>query len=153
MTVYDSRPDTYEHIRQVQIYINRFIEKMGMRSIDHDRSKLSDPELAGFNKYTPLLKDMTYGSDEYKHCLQKLKTVLDHHYANNSHHPEHYEDGIRDMCLLDLLEMLADWLAATQRTKGGNIYKSIDMNAERFGYSDELKQILKNTIDRLDEDR
>jgi hypothetical protein len=42
--------------------------------------------------------------------------------------------------------MLCDWKAATLRHDDGDIRRSIEINQERFGYSDELKQILINTL-------
>jgi len=56
------------------------------------------------------------------------------------------EFGIRGMTLLDVVEMLCDWKAATQRHADGDILKSVEINQKRFGYSDELKAILRNTI-------
>jgi hypothetical protein len=56
---------------------------------------------------------------------------------------------VRAMTLLDLVEMLCDWLAATRRHDDGDIHRSIDMNQERFGYSDELKAILHSTVSGL----
>lgn len=53
------------------------------------------------------------------------------------------------MTLIDLLEMLCDWKASSERHTDGDIYRSIEINQSRFGYSDELKTILKNTIDYL----
>ncbi len=67
---------------------------------------------------------------------------LEHHYGNNSHHPEFYENGIKGMNLIDLVEMLCDWKAATLRHINGDLLKSIEQNQKRFNYSDELKQIL-----------
>lgn len=56
------------------------------------------------------------------------------------------ELGISGMSLLDLVEMLCDWKAATLRHNDGDIRKSIEINQKRFGYSDELKRILLNTL-------
>lgn len=78
--------------------------------------------------------------------LAEIKPALEHHYANNTHHPEFYPDGIRGMSLLDLVEMLCDWKAATLRHADGDIRKSIEINQSRFKYSDELKQVLLNTL-------
>ena len=50
------------------------------------------------------------------------------------------------MNLLDVIEMLCDWLAATHRHAYGDIRKSIEINQKRFKYSDELKLILINTL-------
>ena len=49
--------------------------------------------------------------------------------------------------LIDLIEMICDWKAASERHADGNVYKSIEINQERFGYSDELKNIFNNTVD------
>lgn len=82
-----------------------------------------------------------------------LKPAIDIHYKNNRHHPEHFANGIKDMTLLDLLEMLCDWKASSERHADGNIYRSIEINQSRFGYSDELKDILKNTVDFLNSNK
>jgi hypothetical protein len=53
------------------------------------------------------------------------------------------------MSLLDLTEMLADWSASIRRVKDGDLRCSIEINQERFGYSDELCAILENTANEL----
>ena len=98
---------------------------------------------------TEKLKSSTYGSEAYKQMLKDLQPTLDHHYANNSHHPEHYPNGIDDMDLFDIVEMLMDWKAASERHEDGNIYKSIDINKDRFKMSDQLYQIFKKTASNL----
>lgn len=146
---YDSRPDTLAHIAQVRSNLSVVIAGLFDRSRDHDLSKLEEPEKSVFDEMTPKLKGSTYGSDEYKAFLASMKPALDHHYAHNSHHPEHYPNGIAGMCLLDLIEMLADWKAATMRHADGSLSKSIEINQKRFGYSDEMKSILTNTAQRM----
>ena len=147
---YDSRVDTYEHIRQVQALLLAFAADLQARALVHDVSKLSSPEKEVFDEFTPQLKDSTYGSPEYKGFLEAMGKGLKHHYAANSHHPEHYPRGIRGMTLGDLVEMFCDWVAATQRHADGNIRTSIDHNQKRFGYSDDIRDILHNTVDESD---
>ena len=53
------------------------------------------------------------------------------------------------MNLIDVLEMICDWKASSEHHENGDIYKSIEINQKRFGYSDDLKSILKNTVDFL----
>lgn len=142
----DSRPDTYKHIQHVQANMHVLIAALLERQRDHDQSKLVSPELEVFDEYTPKLAAVTYGSPEYQSFLDAMKPALVHHYANNSHHPEFHKEGIRGMTLLDLVEMICDWKAASQRHSDGNLRKSIDINQQRFGYSDELKQIFYNTV-------
>lgn len=151
MSDYDSRPDTYAHIQQVQRLLNRVVRDFIRRSEGHDQSKLVSPEVEVFDNFTPLLAASTYGSEEYKGFLAAMKPALDHHYAVNSHHPEHYPNGIQGMNLLDVLEMLCDWKAATLRHANGDICKSIEINQGRFGYSDELKRLLLNTLPLLED--
>ena len=109
----DSRHDTWAHINTVQTLLVAIISKLHNRALKHDQSKLQSPEVELFDELTPRLQTLTYGSDEYKESLDRLKPALIHHYAKNTHHPEHYEDGVNDMDLIDIMEMLADWKAAT----------------------------------------
>ena len=56
------------------------------------------------------------------------------------------EAQVNGMSLLDLLEMLLDWKAASERMQGGgDIIKSIEINTERFSLSPQTVNFLKNT--------
>jgi hypothetical protein len=133
----------------VRNYLNLCISSLINRAESHDQTKLQSPEVEIFEEYTPKLRGCTYGSDEYKGYMKEMDVAIKHHNAMNTHHPEHFKGGINDMSLLDLLEMLCDWKAATLRHNDGDILKSIEINQKRFGYSDELKQIFKNTISEI----
>lgn len=89
---YDSTEDTRSHIREVQDLLSQVITELNLRSQIHDSTKLEDPEKSLFDKYTPLLRDLTYGSDEYKKTVAEMGEALAHHYDKNSHHPEHYPE-------------------------------------------------------------
>jgi hypothetical protein len=145
----DQRIKTYEHIRNVQSLLTGVISELLKRSNEHDRSKLLEPEVDIFSALTPKLEGLTYGTEEYNRIRSELGPALEHHYKNNPHHPEYHKDGIKGMSLVDLLEMICDWQAATLRHSDGNINRSLDLNQKRFGYSDELKEILKNTVAQL----
>jgi len=121
------------------------ISDLKIRAQVHDASKLQPFEKSFFDEFTPRLKALTYGSPEYVACLAAMKPGLEHHYQNNRHHPEHHADGIRGMTLLDLVEMLCDWKAATERHADGSLAKSLVHNRGRFAYSSELQQIFENT--------
>lgn len=142
---YDSTADTLKHALRVGELMAQSIRELVDRSVSHDHSKTEDPELAVFNEFTPKLRESTYGSDEYKGFLAEMKVGLDHHYAANRHHPEHFENGIGDMTLVDLIEMLADWRAATERHADGSLVRSLAIQKERFGISDQLEAVLWNT--------
>lgn len=141
--------ETSKHIAKVKNFMLQVVYALSNKAMMHDLSKFSEEEKSIFIEYTPKLKKSTYGSDEYKGFLKGMKPALDHHYSENRHHPEHFKKGIKDMTLLDIMEMLCDWKAATLRHENGDIYKSIELNQDRFKYTDEFKQILINTAERL----
>lgn len=147
--VYDSKPDTLLHIKRVSQLLTEVATEFIKRANKHDDSKLESPEKELFDEYTPKLANCTYGSEEYKSFLTELKVALNHHYENNSHHPEHYKNGVDGMDLFDLIEMFFDWKAAGERHNDGNIYKSIEHNSGRFNLSPQLVSILKNTCKNL----
>lgn len=147
---YDSTKDTKKHIAKVKQYVYACADTLYERGELHDWDKIEDPvEKELFDEYTPKLANCTYGSDEYKSFLDGLKPALDRHYANNRHHPEHFKNGMRDMNLIDMIELICDWKASSERHDDGDIFKSIEMNQERFSYSDDVKDLLRNTAEFL----
>ncbi len=147
---YDSTPDTVKHILRINELLHKIVVDVLGRADKHDRSKLSPFEKDTFDEYTPKLKNSIYGSDEYKSFLVGMEKALEHHYNHNkSHHPNLLPNGILDMNLLDLIEMLIDWKAASERHDNGNILDSIAYNKKRFNMSDDLVKIFLNTVDYL----
>lgn len=140
--------ETLKHVNEVQKNMSQLVEKLVERAKVHDASKFEEPERSVFALNTPKLAKTEYGSEEYGELLKEVKVAIDNHYAKNTHHPEHWSKGIEGMDLLDLVEMLCDWAAATKRNKNGNVHKSIDHNEERFGISPQLSQIFRNTVER-----
>lgn len=131
-------------------------EALAFRAPDHDMSKLEEPEASMFKKFTPGLGDLTFGSDEYWAALDAMP-VLKHHYEHNRHHPQHFDDGICGMNIVDLIEMFCDWYASCKRHKDGDIHQSIEVNTPRFGLGADIVCIFSNTVpvfeamdDRLD---
>lgn len=143
--------ETIDHIDNVKSYIFRVIGLLVDRAKDHDKTKLKEPELSYFLEWTPKLGGSTYGSPEYQEFLKNLKPALDHHYAENPHHPEHHKNGIDGMNLVDLIEMIGDWVSASKRHVSGDPYKSIEINTKRFNLSPQLVNILKNTVKLLED--
>lgn len=137
--------DTMRHMERVRNLLNLFVRDLLRRGEEHDQSKLESPEVEMFTEFTPKLAASTYGSAEYEGFRKAMGPALAHHYANNSHHPEHWKNGVDDMTLLDVIEMLADWKAASERHNNGNILTSIEKNADRFQLSPQLVKILENT--------
>lgn len=149
MSDYDSRQDTLDHIFRVRDLMEVIINELAMRALEHDRSKLQEPEKSLFDRCTPLLRSLEYGSPEYMSALDDLGPALEHHYQNNRHHPEYFAAGTISMNLIDIIEMLADWKAASERVPDGSLKKSLPINIERFSIAPPLGAILYNTAHHL----
>ena len=147
--IVDAQTATWDHIAVVRKLGEDVGHAWAERLLHHDASKLVSPEAEMFAVYTPRLKSMTYGSDEYKQCLAEMGEVLKHHYQQNRHHPEHFSNGIEGMTLIDLLEMLVDWKAATLRHADGSMLKSLEINSRRFNIHPQLQMVLANTAQAM----
>jgi hypothetical protein len=140
--------ETRKHIARVSELLHLVVKQLLDRADKHDRSKTESPEVETFASYTDKLASCTYGSEEYQQFLTEMQEgCLSHHYAKNRHHPEHFPNGVSDMTLIDLAEMLMDWKAASERHHDGNILKSIEHNKERFKISGQLAKVLVNTVE------
>lgn len=150
--MYDSTSDTIEHIGKVQDLLESVVIKLEFRSAEHDASKLEEPEKSMFDEYNkPRIKEIEkkygYGSDEYKEVLKNMGEALLHHYEANRHHPEHFDNGVNGMTLIDVIEMLCDWKASSVQS-GSPL--NLEKNKERFKVSDQLFEIFKNTVKEFD---
>lgn len=144
----ESQVDTINHIAKVQSNLSTVIYNLNDRRTMHDRSKLEEPELSGYEGLSQALKGLTYGTPEHRAAFTPYKEIIQHHYASNTHHPEHWQLGVTDMSLLDIIEMLADWKAANDRN-GGDFGHSIQVSVSRFRISEQLHAILINTAKEL----
>ena len=137
-----------KHVRLVRKNGRALIQEFQGRLLIHDASKLEEPERSVYAEHNDKLKQTVYGTPEYDALLEQVKPALESHYAQNRHHPQHWPHGIDDMDLVDILELLADWIASVKKNKNGNIHRSIEINAKRFNISPQLAQILTNTVER-----
>lgn len=132
-----------EHIQEVQYAFLDFINELQVRAINHDQSKYSDAE-------RPLLENkeylgtLIYNSPEYYQALEKVKGAVNNHYFHNDHHPEHFDLGIKDMNIFQLIDMLIDWKVASE-ANGNNIFQSLEINKERYDIPIDIYFLLKNT--------
>ncbi|MEM2159404.1 MAG: DUF5662 family protein [Candidatus Nitrosotenuis sp.] len=138
--------DISKHIFRVQIYMYRVIRDLMKRMAAHDRTKLCTDEIHGYAKIQQEMGQIEYGSDEYFKNLEILRETLNAHYRMNRHHPEHYNEGIDGMNLIDLMEMICDWVASSELSKDGNPFRSLEFQRDRFKIDDQLYKILENTI-------
>jgi hypothetical protein len=137
---------TQQHRMRVRELLALAVRRLTNRGNDHDASKFNETEWPIFAEFTPMLKDLKYGSPDYHRALEGMKPALGDHYARERHHPEHFPNGVRDMNLFDLIEMLCDWKAAGERhDPPNNIFRSIQQNMDRFKMPLGLVMLLRRT--------
>lgn len=141
---------TRRHIDRVRELLNMAGATLVSRGFMHDRSKYEEIELGPLAEMQALIDregPAPYGTAEYRRRTALLDPMLEHHYANNSHHPEHYENGVDGMDLFDVVEMFFDWKAASER--GEEPAMNLTYACERYSVSPQLAAVFKNTADRL----
>jgi len=140
------KESTMKHQARVAFLLGVFSRELAKRAVSHDASKLGPEEAPRFEEITHKLEGLTYGSPEYQESLKELGPALEHHYTHNRHHPEHHERGIGEMNLVDIIEMICDWIAAAERHTDGCPFKSLTKNEDRFHLSFEMTVIFRRTI-------
>lgn len=144
---FDSTVSAQEHRKTVREVGRKILVDLERRFKDHDLSKLEDPEKACYDKYIPLLQKAKYGSKEYYDIKNEMKKDgLDHHFQVNRHHPEHFENGILDMTLVDLVEYFVDTYSASMRSDTP-YSEGVKANQKTHNLPDELVKIFINTVD------
>lgn len=145
--IYDSTTDSLKHIRRVAELLNQCTIELIKRANEHDRSKLEHPEKEAYDQLTPEFRKLQYGSPEYLEVINRpsIKAGLDHHRRNNPHHIEGHKNGVYDMNLFDVIEMLCDWKAATDRNPNGDFEFNLQYNIGQFNIPTAAASLLINT--------
>lgn len=129
------------HVGIVRRNIKHFSQALDKRADVHDISKLSLEEFRGFVEVNQIARQHPFGSKEYKESL-KDNDVIDLHFSRNSHHPEFYPNGIDDMSLLDVIEMICDWKAASETYGQTSFTDALVIQADRFKLDDKQQWLI-----------
>lgn len=141
-----------QHCHRVFYLLCRLATEVTQRGSTHDEDKLVGDFAQSFLKGVFVFPKLEYGSEEYKQALEEIRPAVENHYAKNRHHPEYFADDVSGMNVVDLMEMVCDWKAASERQDGGSIEKTLEVNSKRFNLSDDLLSIIKNTLELLEND-
>lgn len=141
---------THKHIARVRQLLGEFAIEMIQRGDRHDASKFEAVELEPLQKMQDLIDtegQVPFGTPEYERRTALLGSMISHHRVNNSHHPEHYPEGVAGMDLFDLVEMFFDWKAASERADSTTmrLFEACD----KYQVDPMLRSILFNTARRL----
>lgn len=137
-----------QHIANVQLRMEKLSLELEKRSMEHDKSKLEEPEHSSWLFMDRNSSKPKYGTKEYVEKMKKYQSVFQAHYKDprNRHHPEHWANGVYDMNLIDILEMLCDWVSYKENLSYAEASKIISENCKRFGFDEQLESLLRNTL-------
>lgn len=135
-----------KHKKSVKRRLLFVIDEIKKRADHHDDSKLDYPEL-GWLVAMDKEGRVPYGSDAYFEKQKRWECFFKHHYDGNTHHPDHFGlEGTHGMTIIDLVEMMCDIISYSDELESTKVFDLVNEQAERFGLSEELADILKNTI-------
>jgi hypothetical protein len=137
------------HKLKVSSFLVHLAGALRMRALTHDESKWSEDEFLGFVKINRIAREYEYGSPEYMASIKETNAVT-LHYSRNSHHPEHYSSGIDDMSLLDIIEMVADWKAASETYEQTSLEDALEIHAKRFGLEEKHLYLIRLVIEAME---
>ncbi|MGH7274768.1 MAG: DUF5662 family protein [Nitrospiria bacterium] len=126
----------FRHQTLVRRNLSKLAKALEARALIHDMSKLELDELAGFVEIQQIARNHKIDSPEYKASLAARL-------------PEYYPDGIRDMSLLDLIEMVCDWEAASKTYGKTSLAESLPIQKERFKVTDEQYHLIQLIAEEL----
>lgn len=151
--------DTRKHQQIVTELLISFTKKLLDRTINHDASKLEEPERSHYIEpvYALNTEEVPYGSERYKELTKQMGAGWDHHKMVNDHHIEFFipysvqtlNDPIKALDLFALIEMLADWIAASRR-RNNNPAKALDFLKEKYVVDHQLEMIIRNTLSMME---
>lgn len=138
------------HKDGVRDYLSFIVNLLASRALTHDNSKSSDEEYKYYKMANSVNRNDFKSYEEY---LNYIKPTLDkglkHHYNVNRHHPEYFDNGIDDMTLIDILEMIVDWKISIEQN-GKDLYEEIEYNFDKYNVSEQLKKVILNTYKYID---
>jgi hypothetical protein len=138
-----------KHIGQVRKNIVKLCLELLRRANHHDDSKLKQPESKAFASIIPKLAGTKFGTKKRDQVIDSIKPAVEHHFEANRHHPEHFKNGVDGMNLVDVMEMVSDWVAAAKGDPDSDVTKSINVCLKKYEIDDQLGKIIKNTVELL----
>ena len=137
------------HIMTVQSRMRAIARRILNRADSHDLSKFAPDELGGMIEIDAIAEESGLNSPQYMEAIKGPAIGL--HRSRHSHHPEFHSDGIKDMSLLDLIEMVCDWKAANQVRGHPEGRQSVNMMIRRLELKDEYRFVVLLVADMVDE--
>lgn len=101
-----------------------FTDELNERALGHDASKFGPEERLPYIWLTEFHRCRRSG-EPFTHpegMEERVRAAIAHHVTTNRHHPEYHADP-NDMTDADLIEMVCDWTAVSERPKDTAVTK------------------------------
>lgn len=141
--------EVIEHKKKVMDIMYDIANMIMKRGYIHDDSKLQDEFDSWVEYYIPE-NERDIESEEYKKSFEALKEVREQHYMKNRHHMEFYNGDIKKINVVDLIEIIVDWIASASSQDKGNLRVTIEKARERFKFSKDIESIILNTLELVE---
>lgn len=141
--------EVLRHNGLVRAFISKLANALEMRGLEHDMSKFGFDEFGTIVCIKGIARRFAYGSPEYEAELNANREALNEHLLHNRHHPECHPGGIDDMSLLDIVEMVCDWMAANAMYGKPTWGEAVAVHAERFGLEEKHVYLIRLIAEEL----
>lgn len=140
------------HREVVADFLHNFSDYFRARAREHDQTKLRFDEFEGFARINKVARNHAFGTPEYDASMEEAKKpggCIHLHFSRNAHHPE-FHDSEKDMGLLDLMEMVMDWKAASMTYGTNTLAESLPIQLERHDFDPWQVRVIHEMVKLLD---
>lgn len=141
------------HQERVSKVLKISSKELDKRAEIHDTDKINDPRIYEiYKEHFPYLKQLEFGSQEYKEYELKHFEKAHHLHVQNRHHFYDYRNNLNDINLFDLLEAIIDVdQSSRQYNENYNLDSSVNTIIQKKITDETLEILVRNTLKYLNE--
>ena len=132
----------YDVGKSLSVLIKALIDRASEHDLDKFHPEVVDKHCEMFEDFQKTKPD--YGTPGYDEVKDRFEDIIKRHYQASRHHPEHFERGIDGMNLVDMMEMVCDWVAATPKDQ--DVFDAVGLNCSKYGIDEQLMVLIVRTI-------
>ena len=132
----------------VQDKLSTVARELISRGRTHDNSALGSPEIEVYHRFFSEYRKYKIGDPRKDEVFAQMAEAIGHHFQYNDHHPEHFENGINDMDLIQLMQFTADIMSWSEQEQV-DIFEILPMIRDKCGMVDQVYNLICNTITEI----
>lgn len=135
----------YEHRALVHDKMATVSRDINTRARHHDQSSLNGSEFRIYEEHFDELQKYPMFDPRRDAVLKEMRVATMYHHNANDHHPEHFDDGINGMNLIQMIEFVADIMSQSEQN-GIDVYEMLPLLKDQYDISSQLYQVILNTV-------